>query len=226
LAIFFNRGEACHLGFSTQGTPSFLQTLEAWPCVYALPGSAPAYVPTSEAIVSALIKKAMKLGPLVQHVNKSTKSARSRGTITAVLSRLVKEGTVKQQQRYGPYRLVRRAHPECRGEIAQRKSKYPVADPGNSQHSRQRAVSRLVHKRVARTIKLRRDSRGNYSSRRCIPDDVRAEYARLYGPRSEVKFSAPARVGSAEARRRFREWDAQITGRFGAIRDARGEGIV
>jgi len=89
--------------------------------IYALPGSAPIYVPTSDAIISALSKKAMKLGPLVQHVNKSTTSARSRGTITTVLRRLKKQGTVKQEQRYGEYRLVRRVRLVQRGESVRRK---------------------------------------------------------------------------------------------------------
>ena len=215
------------IGITPLSLPQFLERLREKGAiirtkrgVYSLPGSAPAYVPTSDAIISALTKKPMKLGHLVQHVNKLTKSARSRGTITTVLSRLVEEGSVKQQQRYGSYSLVRRAHPMSRGVSARRKSKYLVAEPANHQHSTRRAVPSLVHKRGARMVKLRRDSRGNYSSRRCIPDDVRAEYARLYGPRCEVKFSAPARVGSAEARRRFREWDAEIIGRFEAIRDA------
>jgi hypothetical protein len=89
--------------------------------IYALPGSAPIYVPTSDAIISALSKKAMKLGPLVQHVNKSTTSARSRGTITTVLRRLKKQGTVKQEQRYGEYRLVRRVRLVRRGQSVRRK---------------------------------------------------------------------------------------------------------
>lgn len=76
--------------------------------IYALPGSAPVYVPTCDAIISALTKKAMKLGPLVKRVNKSTKSIRARGTISTVLSRLKKEGTVKQEGRGGEYRLLRR----------------------------------------------------------------------------------------------------------------------
>jgi predicted transcriptional regulator len=45
--------------------------------VYALRGSAPLYVPTCDAIISALTKKAMKLGQLVLHVTKLTKSTRS-----------------------------------------------------------------------------------------------------------------------------------------------------
>jgi predicted transcriptional regulator len=69
--------------------------------IYALPGSAPVYVPTCDAIISALTKKTMKLGPLVQHVNKSTKSTRSRSTIRTVLARLKKQGTVKQDRRWG-----------------------------------------------------------------------------------------------------------------------------
>jgi hypothetical protein len=74
--------------------------------IYALPGSAPAYVPTCDAIISALTKKPMKLGSLVQHVNKLTKSTRARGTISTVLSRLEKQGTVKQDRRGGEYRLA------------------------------------------------------------------------------------------------------------------------
>jgi hypothetical protein len=74
--------------------------------IYALPGSAPAYVPTCDAIISALTKKTMKLGSLVQHVNKLTRSTRSRGTISTVLSRLEKQGTVKQDRWGGEYRLA------------------------------------------------------------------------------------------------------------------------
>jgi hypothetical protein len=76
---------------------------------FALAGTAPVYVPTCDAIISALTKKTMKLGPLVQHVNRSTKSTRSRGTIRTVLSRLISQGTVKQDRWGGEYRLARRA---------------------------------------------------------------------------------------------------------------------
>jgi predicted transcriptional regulator len=65
---------------------------------FALAGTAPVYVPTCDAIISALTKKTMKLGALVQRVNRSTKSTRSRGTIKTVLSRLIKQGTVKQDR--------------------------------------------------------------------------------------------------------------------------------
>jgi predicted transcriptional regulator len=76
--------------------------------IYALPGSAPVYVPTCDAIISALTKRTMKLGPLIQHVNKSTKSTRSRSTIRTVLARLKKQGTVKQDRPGGEYRLEQR----------------------------------------------------------------------------------------------------------------------
>jgi len=89
--------------------------------IYALRGSAPVYVPTRDLIISALTKKKRKLGPLVQHVNKSTTSTRSRGTIRTVLSGLKKEGTVKQEQRYGEYRLVRRVRLVRQGVSTRRK---------------------------------------------------------------------------------------------------------
>ena len=75
------------------------------PCTYALAGTAPVYLPTCDAIISALTKKKMKLGPLVHHVNVATKN-RSRGAITTVLSRLIREGMVKQDRRCGEYRLA------------------------------------------------------------------------------------------------------------------------
>jgi integrase len=75
-------------------------------------------------------------------------------------------------------------------------------------------------------VTLRQDSRGNYSARKRLPDDVHEEYGRLYGARHEAKFSAPASVGLREAQRRFREWDAETAGRFETIRKTqRGEGI-
>ena len=84
--------------------------------IYALRGSAPVYIPTCDAIISALSKRPMKVGVLVQHVNKSTKSTRSQSAVGTVLRRLKKQGIVKQKQRYGEYRLARRVRPVRRGE--------------------------------------------------------------------------------------------------------------
>jgi DNA-binding transcriptional regulator YhcF (GntR family) len=96
--------------------------------IYALPGSAPVYVSTCDAIISALTKKTMKLGPLVQHVNKSTKSTRSPRTIRTALSRLKKQGTVKQDRRSGEYRLAPRVR-AVRGRESTARRKGLVKEP-------------------------------------------------------------------------------------------------
>ena len=100
--------------------------------IYALHGRAPAYIPTSDAIISALSKNPMKLGPLVQHVIEFTKGTRSRSSIRTVLSRFKRLGTVKQEQRYGEYRLTTRVRPVRRGDeghsgmdLSQRDVRHP-----------------------------------------------------------------------------------------------------
>ncbi|MDE2284328.1 MAG: hypothetical protein KGK33_06910 [Hyphomicrobiales bacterium] len=73
---------------------------------------------------------------------------------------------------------------------------------------------------------LRQDANGNFRSRVRLPDQVREEYGRLYGPRVEAKFFAPASVGLHGAKQKFREWEAEVVSRIAAIRAAqRGEGI-
>lgn len=73
---------------------------------------------------------------------------------------------------------------------------------------------------------LFQDKRGNYHSRKRIPDDCRADYKNLYGQGHEAKFYAPVSVGRAEAQRLFHEWEAEVTGRFETIRRTqRGDGI-
>ena len=67
---------------------------------------------------SPLDQKADETGPLVQHVIELTKGTRSRSSIRTVLSRLKRLGTVKQEQRYGEYRLLARVRPVRRGEEA------------------------------------------------------------------------------------------------------------
>jgi DNA-binding transcriptional ArsR family regulator len=106
---------AREIGCPPSSLPQFLEPLLAKGKVirtgrgiYALPGSAPVFVTTSDAIIKALSRQAMTLGPLVRRVNKSTNSSRSRGTVTAVLHRLKKEGAVKQDRRGGEYRLAQR----------------------------------------------------------------------------------------------------------------------
>lgn len=73
---------------------------------------------------------------------------------------------------------------------------------------------------------LCQDSRGNYHSRRRIPNDCQADYKNLYGQRHGAKFYAPASVGRVEAQRLFREREAEVTRRIETIRRTqRGEGI-
>jgi DNA-binding IclR family transcriptional regulator len=88
---------------------------------YALAGKAPVFVPTCDAIRRTLSKQPMRLGQLVRHINKSTKSSRSRGTVTTVLARLKKEGRVKQNRRRGEYRLVRRVRTRASGHASAEK---------------------------------------------------------------------------------------------------------
>jgi hypothetical protein len=76
-------------------------------------------------------------------------------------------------------------------------------------------------------VQSRQDSKGNYSARKRLPDDVREEYALRHGPRFEAKFSAPASTGAHAARQKFREWDTEVGGRIDAIRaEQKGEGIA
>lgn len=48
---------------------------------------------------------------------------------------------------------------------------------------------------------LTQDSKGNYRVRKRLPDDVREEYGRLYGPRYEAKFFAPKILTRRDATR-------------------------
>ncbi len=75
-------------------------------------------------------------------------------------------------------------------------------------------------------VTLRQDSRGNYSARKRLPDDVREEYGRLYRARHEAKFSAPASLGKQIAQQKFHQWATEVEQRIDAIRKMqRGEGL-
>ena len=86
--------------------------------IYALRGSAPTYLRTDDAIISALTKKPKKLGLLIQTVQKLARTPRSRSSIRTVLVRLTRDGLVDQDQRWGEYRLARRVRPGRREESA------------------------------------------------------------------------------------------------------------
>jgi integrase len=73
---------------------------------------------------------------------------------------------------------------------------------------------------------LRRDTNGNFVSRKRLPDDVREEYGRLHGAHWEAKFSAPASDGLIVATQKFRDWETNVASRIAAIRAAqRGDGF-
>lgn len=62
---------------------------------------------------------------------------------------------------------------------------------------------------------LRRDPRsGGWKARKAIPETISAEYARLYGPKVEAKFSLPHTINERDARSQFAEWQAEIETRF------------
>jgi DNA-binding transcriptional ArsR family regulator len=77
--------------------------------IYALPGTAPVYIATSCLIINALTRQPMKLGPLMQYINRRTNTGRSRDTVTRILSYLKEKGTIKHSHMGGEYRLARRA---------------------------------------------------------------------------------------------------------------------
>ena len=97
----------------------------------------------------------------------------------------------------------------------------------NIDHLERHRVHKPVHRRVLRMVTLRQDSKGNYSARKRLPDDVREEYGRRHGPRLEAKFSAPIGTKPQAAKQLFNEWLAEAEGRIAAIRaERKGEGIT
>ena len=82
--------------------------------------------------------------------------------------------------------------------------------PANIDHLGSPRVHKRVHKYALRMVTLRQDTKGNFSARKRLPDDVRDEYGRRHGQRFETKFFALANTGSAEAKRLFREWENEV----------------
>jgi hypothetical protein len=72
----------------------------------------------------------------------------------------------------------------------------------------------------------RQDSKGNYVVRKRLPDDVREEYGRLYGTRSEVKRKIPAGTKPRIVKQQTSELIAEVEGRIAHIRAVRkGESL-
>jgi hypothetical protein len=76
-----------------------------------------------------------------------------------------------------------------------------------------------------RMVALGRVADGRWVARKGIPEDVRDEYARLYGLRREAHLRLPADTPRHEAKTRLGEWEAEIETRIATLRAKRnGEG--
>jgi hypothetical protein len=76
-----------------------------------------------------------------------------------------------------------------------------------------------------RMVALSRAANGRWFARKGIPEDVRKEYARLYGLKREVHLKLPADTPRHEAKARLGEWEAEVETRIATLRAQRkGEG--
>jgi integrase len=76
-----------------------------------------------------------------------------------------------------------------------------------------------------RMVALNRASDGRWFARKGIPEDVREEYARLYGVRREAHLKLPADTAKHEAKAQLGEWGAEIETRIETLRAKKnGEG--
>ena len=71
-------------------------------------------------------------------------------------------------------------------------------------------------KKRLRMVTLRQDTKGNFSARKRLPEDVREEYGRRHGQRLEAKFFTAASKGAAKAKRELRDWETEVAGRIAA----------
>ena len=76
-----------------------------------------------------------------------------------------------------------------------------------------------------RMVALGRSAHGRWFARKGIPEDVRKEYARLYGVGREAHLKLRADTARHEAKTRLGEWEAEIETRIATLRAQRnGEG--
>jgi hypothetical protein len=76
-----------------------------------------------------------------------------------------------------------------------------------------------------RMVALTRAADGRWFARKGIPEDVRDEYARLYGVKREAHLKLPADTAKHEAKTQLGEWGAEIETRIATLRAKRnGEG--
>jgi integrase len=76
-----------------------------------------------------------------------------------------------------------------------------------------------------RMVALGRAKDGRWFARKAVPEDVREEYARLYGIKREVHLKLPRDTPKHEAKARLGEWEAEVETRIATLRARRnGEG--
>ena len=76
-----------------------------------------------------------------------------------------------------------------------------------------------------RMVALGRAADGRWFARKGIPEDVRDEYARLYGFKREAHLKLPAGTPRHEAKTSLGEWEAEIETRIATPRAKKnGEG--
>lgn len=76
-----------------------------------------------------------------------------------------------------------------------------------------------------RMVGLNRASDGRWFARKGIPEDIREDYARLYGVKREAHLKLPADTPHHEAKARRGEWEAEIETRIATLRaKLNGEG--
>jgi hypothetical protein len=76
-----------------------------------------------------------------------------------------------------------------------------------------------------RMVASNRAADGRWFARKGIPQDVRKEYARLYGVSREAHLKLPADASRHEAKTRLGEWEAEIETRIATLRALqKGEG--
>lgn len=69
-----------------------------------------------------------------------------------------------------------------------------------------------------RMVALNRASDGRWFARKGIPEDVRNEYALLYGVRREAHLRLPANTPRYEAKVRLGEWESEVETRIATLR--------
>ena len=76
-----------------------------------------------------------------------------------------------------------------------------------------------------RMVALNRTADGRWFARKGIPQDIREEYARLFGAKREAQLKLPADTPKHEAKARLGEWEAEVETRIATLRARRnGEG--